>query len=99
MRRDRADFSETETGRPVSKCPNEILSMACRCVPLRRVEIHTLANASGEDIVSTQMLHMIEQSAMRKLREAFAGVSPDELNPEAVPRGRRRMRTRCKFKT
>lgn len=94
MRRDRDDFSDTVTGRPVAKCPNEILSLARRGVPLLRVEIHTLAKASGEDIVSTQMLHMIEQSAMRKLREAFAVVSPDELNPEAVPRGRRSTMTR-----
>ena len=87
----RDQFIDTATGRPISRCPVELLRMANQRVPLRRVEIYTLAKASGQDVVSMQMMHMDEQSAIAKIREAFAGMSPSELIDER-PRAAKRWR-------
>ena len=86
----RDQFTGTATGRPISRCPVELLQMANQRVPLRRVEIYTLAKASGMDVVSMQMMHMDEQSAIAKIREAFAGMSPSELIDERKPVTRKR---------
>ena len=86
------DLSKTKTGRPISQCPVEILGLARIGAGLRISEIHVLAKASGEDVVSKQMLAMLEKTAMKKLRLAMGGLSIEDLLPEKPKRvgGRRK---------
>lgn len=85
------DSINSATGRPVCRDVDELLALARRGVGLRIVEIHRLAKASGEDVVSKQMLDMIEKTAMEKIRAVF-DMSPTEFVPVREPRPTKRRR-------
>ena len=87
-------FADTATGRPISHCPLEILELASNRVPLRRVEIHTLAVSSGEQVVSLQRLAQLENEAIAKIKEAFTGLSLLDFEPEKSRASNRRRRAR-----
>ena len=88
----RDEFAETATGRPICRCPLEILEMARRRIPLRRIEIYTMAKASGADVVSPQAMEQDERRALSKIREAFEGFDPLDFVADRVKASKRRRR-------
>ena len=87
-RRDREDFSETKTGRPICRCPIEILDLANRGAGLRLSEIVILARAGGSD-VKRQSIEKQERRALEKIREGL-GITLDDLVPERPKAVKRR---------
>ena len=92
-RRGEHTFENTATGRPVSRCPKELMELVKVGAGLRICEIHTLALASGENVMSRQRMAEIESEAMEKLREAFEGL---DFTPEPRRHGKRG-RTACQI--
>ena len=92
-RRGEHTFENTETGRPVSRSSEELLELVRIGAGLRICEIHTLAVASGEDVMTRQQMNKIEASALRKFREAFEGL---DFTPEPRRHGKRG-RTACQI--